>query len=209
MVEPLEPHTSMPSFTGIDVFADAPWYSSGRGNPLVEYCWFGTGSSPTLLGGGVLSIWFVPAVTPATDEKVSPSAMLAEVRDAFGLNVTQAARVFHVERPTIYLWMTQEDSVRLRPQKRARMEHLYRLAQEWKTLGRLPNNALEAVFEKSPTLLALLSADVLNVSVILAHHHKLEASRGSLKAEQRQKAREAAKALGQAVSSIGKPSAAD
>jgi len=68
---------------------------------------------------------------------------------------------------------------------------------------------LEAVFEKSPPLLELLSADELNVSVILAHHRKLQASQGVLKEVQRKKAREAAKALGRAVASIGKPSAAD
>jgi len=148
-----------------------------------------------------------PAITTMThDLEVSPSMMLEAVRTAFGLNVKQAARVFNVERPTIYLWAMQGDFSRVRPQNRERMKTLYDLAKLWRSRGRLPNNALDAVFENFPSLIDMLSATQLDIDAILASHNRLQTMRGCLEEQQSTNARALGKAFGDAVASIGSPS---
>jgi DNA-binding XRE family transcriptional regulator len=139
----------------------------------------------------------------SAEQAVAPSEMLAKVRETFGLNVKQAASVFNVERPTIYLWATQPDFSRVRPQNRVRMTQLYRLAQKWQMMGRLPNNALDAVFENSPGLFDLLAAPQLDEDAIWACHSRLQAMRGRFDAQQSDNARTLGSALGKAFASIG------
>lgn len=146
----------------------------------------------------------VAAVEPAPS--VSPAEMLSLVRTTWGLNVTQAASVFRVERPTIYLWAGLKDHSRVRPQNRSRMMQLYRLAREWSRMGRLPNAALEAVFDGYPTLLEMLSAEQLDPKAILEGHARLASNRLQIDVCSNEQAVSYGKGLSSAFKSMGRRS---
>jgi hypothetical protein len=197
--------TTMPTSTGLldaEQWQDQDTFSRV---PLLATMKYGSGTGGDSTTGQYL--WMVwPDVTPylsPSETVVSPAEMLSFVRNTFGLNVKQAAGVFNVERPTIYLWANQQDFDRVRPQKRIRMKALYRLAQDCNARGRLPNNALEAVLENSPSLLELLSAAELDVPAILSCHAKLEAMTGKLEEQQGEHALALANAFAQGIASLG------
>lgn len=144
--------------------------------------------------------------TVETAPSVSPAEMLSLVRTAWGLNVTQAASVFRVERPTIYLWAGLQDHSRVRPQNRNRMMQLYRLAREWSQMGRLPNAALEAVFDGYPTLLEMLSAEQLDSQAILGSHARLSSNRPQIDVRSNEQAVTYGKVLSSAFKSMGRHS---
>lgn len=172
------------------------------GVPLIVTMQYGSGTGLTPSVQRHLLV--IKTAAAALDEVVSPSEMLSLVRNTVGLNVKQAAAVFNVERPTIYLWADQHAFDRVRPQNRARMKQLYRLAQEFQAQGRLPNNALEAVLENSPSLFDLLCAPALDAAAILACYRKLLAMKGKLKEQQRANALAMGQAIAKGLASIGK-----
>ncbi|WP_156955104.1 hypothetical protein [Paraburkholderia caledonica] len=61
----------------------------------------------------------------------TPAEMVEELREAFGLNVTQLAQVLHIERITVYAWLRTERMEKLNLSNRNRLWRLYQLAKQW------------------------------------------------------------------------------
>lgn len=163
----------------------------------------GTGLDTVLVHLHGIIVQRAEPVAQTFDDVGSPAEMLAFVRNTFNLNVKQAAAVFNVERPTIYLWATQNDFVRVRLQNRQRMTALYCLAKDFAARGRLPGNALEAMLENSPPLFELLCAPDLDAARVLACHGRLQAITGRLKQAQSDKAMEMSNAIARGLASLG------
>lgn len=145
-------------------------------------------------------------VTAESAPAITPAEMLALVRTTWGLNVTQAAAVFNVERPTIYLWASLKDHARVRPQNRSRILQLYRLAREWSSMGRLPNAALDTVFDGFPTLLEMLSKEQLDPQGILKSHARLASNRSRIDERSDEQAKAFGMAVGSGLRAMGKRS---
>ncbi len=126
----------------------------------------------------------------------SPADAIACVRDAFGLNVSEASRIFLVERPTIYLWSNSKDMSTVRVQNRERIKQLVSLARRWKSWGRLPAGSNEAyLLGGTVTLLDLLSARVIEEKKVHEAHLQLTQLIGQLKQLEHEKAKAALKGL--------------
>lgn len=94
----------------------------------------------------------------------SVSTQLSNVKAAFGLSISQLAKVLAVKRPTIYSWMDPETGPEtLRGANRARLNALCDIAHKWNELSKLPpSRHLTASLTKGGSLFALLSADKLD-----------------------------------------------
>jgi transposase-like protein len=62
------------------------------------------------------------------------SEMLSLIRSETGLTVSALARLFSVERPTIYAWISESSSPH--PSNRTRLERVYRLLRHWQVASR-------------------------------------------------------------------------
>lgn len=125
-----------------------------------------------------------------------PSDIVAFVRRIFGLNISEAAQVFSVRRPTIYLWSSLQDMGLVRQGNQVRMKQLYALAKKWEELGPLPVGSLGAMLPDSGrTLLELLSADVINRTQLLQAHDRLIAMSSAFRLQEHEKAMEAIRGL--------------
>ena len=69
----------------------------------------------------------------------SPADMLAEVRAALSLNVSETALVMHVERPTIYAWINGSTP---REAHIKRLHELHGLARYWNGISNRPLGSL-------------------------------------------------------------------
>lgn len=130
---------------------------------------------------------------------VTPADMLNTVRDAFMLNVSDAAKVFGVTRPTIYLWSTLTDIEQIRAHAvRDRMKMLYRLSLGWNRLGPLTGRWTSQVLRSGQSVIDLLSAVTIDHKAILDAHAQLRSASSSLREAEAVRALNAAKALGPA-----------
>lgn len=101
------------------------------------------------------------------------SAMLASIRTAFSLNVTQLAQVLRVERPTVYSWVRDQASPR--DENLRRMSTISRLAERWVAAAGCP---MDPVHHHDPvtdamSLLELLADEPLRTHVIGEHLERL------------------------------------
>ena len=130
------------------------------------------------------------------DNILSPADAISYVRDVFGLNVSQAARVFQVERPTIYLWSNSKDMSTVRQQNRERIKQLFSIAKKWLSWGKLPVGSNEALlFQGTETLLDLLSASPIEVNKMHEAHDQLKQLVAQLKLHEYEKAKAALRGL--------------
>lgn len=132
-----------------------------------------------------------------------PSDMLKMVRNTFGLNVKQAARVFDVERSTIYLWAATTDAAKICAANFERVRQLFRLAEQCRTKGALPSDALRMVLQDGSTLLDQLSANPLNERQILDTWAHLGTTKAALGQARRQRSDDFAKAIAAGVVALG------
>lgn len=87
----------------------------------------------------------------------SPAKMVEELREAFGLNVTQLAQVLHIERITVYAWMRTELLEKLNQSNRNRLWSLHKLALQWHEYAPLSGKYLvEPIPGQDTTLLEML-----------------------------------------------------
>jgi hypothetical protein len=130
---------------------------------------------------------------------VTPSEMLNTVRNTFMLNVSEAAKVFHVTRPTIYQWvnLTNIDLMRAH-NDRERMKELYRLSLNWKKLGKLSGRWTSQVLRFGQSVIDLLSADTIDHDAVLNAHTQLWVAVSSLQDAELVRSVNAAKALSKA-----------
>lgn len=109
-------------------------------------------------------VWGVPQSAPG----VAPIAQsLAEqvsaIKAAFGLTISQLAKVLRVERQTVYDWMDEENPPQIQGYKRERLAAIQRLAIQWNQFCPWPAGKEIATYAvDGKTLLDLLSADTLD-----------------------------------------------
>lgn len=93
----------------------------------------------------------------------TPAKMVEELREAFGLNVTQLAQILHIERITVYAWLRTELLEKLNQSNRNRLWSLHKLAQQWREYAPLGGKYLvEPVPEQDTTIFQMLCQDDLN-----------------------------------------------
>lgn len=129
------------------------------------------------------------AQTPLT-----PAAMLNDIREAFGLNMTQLAQVMQSERITVYAWLRDDDIEKMREGKRQRLQQLHHIARMWHSYEPLAGRYL---LEKLPgiggqSVLELLCADVLDPPVFAAVYEQLARSTAPTVRAQRHRAEQKA-----------------
>lgn len=132
----------------------------------------------------------------------TPAGMLKTVREVFGLNIKQSARVFDVERPTIYLWATTTDAGKIRAANFERMRQLYKIAEECSAIGPRPSDALQLVLDDGSTLLDQLSSSPLEENKILETWHRLGTMKDRLSKARRKRTEEFGKAIAAGVASL-------
>lgn len=135
---------------------------------------------------------------------VSPASVLDMVRDAFGLNVSETADVFHVTRQTVYQWMKLADMEQVRSHAgRERIKLLYRAAQFWQAQPRLKGRWLRAILPSGITVLDLLIADKIDFDALQVAYATLTASSKGRRQEEGERATKAAVALAGAFAGLG------
>ncbi len=88
---------------------------------------------------------------------------VSAIKAAFGLTISQLAKVLRVERQTVYDWMDEENPRPPQTQNRERLAAIQRLAVQWNRLCQWPAGKGIATYTvDSDTLLDLLSADALD-----------------------------------------------
>jgi hypothetical protein len=152
---------------------------------------------------GTNTIYELKALPIAIPPVVTPAEMLNIVRDTFMLNVSDAAAVFRVTRPTIYQWavLTDIDQVRAR-NDRERMKELYRLSLEWNQLGKLTGRWASQVLRTGQSLFDLLSAETIDRQAILSAHAQLLAASNSRQKAELVRAVDAVKAMSSAFDKL-------
>lgn len=159
-----------------------------------------TGASPVLVSevrSSPSPVWQNPILTPAE--------MLSIVRDTFLLNVSDAARVFKVSRPTIYQWMNLTDIEQVRAlQDRNRIKDLYRLSRIWAGMGRLTGRWANQVLRNGQSIIDLLSADKIDEQAIIDAHQQLLTASDFLRQGELSRSLSAARAMEGAFSNLAK-----
>ncbi len=166
------------SYTGLDSYSgsgSSPPVSSALGKSLGTTVVLGSLFVVGILSSGTGGS-YAPPDTSFTSNMVSypkgsqgdltgrqPSKQvplqITVIRHSLGLNVTDLAKAMRVERPTIYAW-TRGESYPHRA-KIKRLNCLYRLAQEWKSLSHSPMGELRNTqLNDGSTFLESLSSDV-------------------------------------------------
>lgn len=94
---------------------------------------------------------------------MTPSKMVEELRETFGLNVTQLAQALHIERITVYAWMRTELLEKLNQSNRNRLWSLHKLAQQWRQYSPLSGKyLLEPIPGQDTTILQMLCQEDLS-----------------------------------------------
>jgi|GEM_PF-2700472 len=92
------------------------------------------------------------------------SDILATIRSAFPLQISQIAEILGVSRPTIYAWLNNEQQ----PQSLTKLSQIYALAEFWNDRCNLP--APEKTFELPDSvgvsLIDMLKAPSINVATV-------------------------------------------
>jgi AcrR family transcriptional regulator len=102
-----------------------------------------------------------PAASAESDRLLDAQEKLAGIRRYLSMTVTELAQAMRVGRPTIYSWLGDEAVIRARHAKR--LEYMYRLSREWRTVSSRPvGRFLSVPLEEGGTLLALLSAKTID-----------------------------------------------
>lgn len=167
--------------------------------------WSGTGANSTrepvrlLVGQGL-------EVNAAAGQ--SPREIVAMVRKAFALNMSQLAKVLGVERPTAYAWASLDDPSKIREEaRRQRLRSLLTITKQWVERGVLAPAATELPLADGGTLLALLSADNLDVEAIMQAHAQLSVQKEEIRAQGNAETRAFADAIVASLRGFGKPAA--
>jgi len=132
--------------------------SVGTGGQLtgfIVYLFIGTGGSP------------VSQTEPRSRKSriESPAEQVALIRSALSLNIRELAMVLHVERPTVYSWIS---GAQPREANARRLRTLTSLARKWNTLSTQPlGNLRKDADEDGISILTLLEEDPLDTDRVL------------------------------------------
>lgn len=135
---------------------------------------------------------------------VSPAAVLEAARNAFAMNISEAAEVFGITRQTAYQWMklTDMDQVRAR-ENRERLKQLYAATQAWKALSPLKGRWLHALLPSGHTLLDLLKFPQIDLDTLRAAHAALASSSNERHAQEGERTTQAVASLVGAFAGLG------
>ncbi len=103
----------------------------------------------------------------ASEEPLTTADRVLLLRRWLSLSVAEAARVLHVQRPTIYSW--QDGKAPAAPKNLERLRTVFELAREWRTLSSTPvgNYRKEPLGNGGRTLMDLLSADEVSQARVI------------------------------------------
>lgn len=135
---------------------------------------------------------------------VSPAAVLEAVRNAFVMNISEAAEVFGITRQTAYQWMklTDMDQVRSR-ENRERLKQLYAATQAWKELPPLKGRWLHALLPSGQTVLDLLKAPEVDLNTLRSAHETLASSATERRVQEGERATQAVASFVGAFAGLG------
>lgn len=115
----------------------------------------------------------------------SPAVVLQTVRDAFAMNISEAAEAFGITRQTAYQWLKLTDMGQVRSREnRERLKQLYAAALTWKELPPLTGRWLHALLPTGQTLLDLLKAPKIDADMIRSAHTALTSSSNKRRTEE-------------------------
>ena len=114
-------------------------------------------------------------------------AALAEIRDAFSLNVVQLAQIFGVSRQAIYDWREEKP---VKTENRQRIATIRSMARLWTNIYPKPVGRVVAEEIDGMSLLTLLSADQADESAITQLFHKIAERLATAEANRPPSARE-------------------
>lgn len=167
-----------------------PWGSNG---------YLSTGTS----GFCFLEVKGFPPKAEIVENIVTPAKMVAAVREAFMLTVSDAALVFKVSRPTIYHWETLDDMDQIRSRSyQNRIKELYRLSKAWAKLGPLTGRWLKVTLQVGVSVLDLLAAGKIDMGAILAAHKQIKSSKDRLRQAEHTRSLEAVQAMKSAFETL-------
>lgn len=106
---------------------------------------------------------------------VSPAGIVELVRKTFSLNVSDAADVFRVSRPTIYQWAKLGAMEQIRSGRdRERLKKLNEIATVWSARPKLSGRWYDRPLESGQTILDLFKVENLDVSAFGRFHAEIE-----------------------------------
>lgn len=147
-------------------------------------------------GGLILVTMLRKTDVALQDELVSPAEIVEAVRSTFALNISEAALVFNVSRPTIYQWTRLDEISQVRSRlDRDRMKMLYRISKSWAERGPLHGDWLAEALPGGQTVLDLLCAKQLDEAALMLAHDTLLAKQGGRRGAEHKKALASVEAL--------------
>ena len=146
---------------------------------------------------------------PAATERATPSSTVENTRTVFGLNISEAADVFHVSRPTIYQWLRLKDIEQVRShQDRDRIKALFRATLLWLEQPPLTGRWKQAIMPSGVSVLDLLKAPQIDLDALRKAYSFLSATKQVRRNEESIRAKKAISSLADLFTSMAKGSEA-
>ncbi len=125
--------------------------------------------------GGLVLINVLKATDVAlSEEPISPADVVEKVRNIFALNISEAASVFGVSRPTIYQWTRLGELGQIRSRHdRERLKTLFRISKSWAERGPLHGRWLNEAIHDEKSVFDLLCDRRLDEKALLLAHDTL------------------------------------
>jgi predicted transcriptional regulator len=93
--------------------------------------------------------------------------MVSAIRSSLSLDITEMARIVHVERPIIYEWIRGHSNPS--PDNQERLSKVFAIAQQWKSLSPLPvDSYVRQTDITGESIVDLLSEEFIDTDKVLA-----------------------------------------
>jgi DNA-binding transcriptional ArsR family regulator len=133
----------------------------------------------------------------------SPAVVLEAVRNAFAMNISEAAEAFGITRQTAYQWLKLTDMEQVRSREnRERLKQLYAAALTWKELPPLTGRWLHALLPSGQTLLDLLKVAKIDANTLRSAHAALASSSHKRRIEEGERATQAVASFATAFANL-------
>lgn len=138
--------------------------------------------------GGALYGLKLPLATNNTvvnydPELYSLETILSTIRSSLSLNMTEMAKIFRVERPTVYAWIGGTSEPHL--SNKNRLHKIFSIAKYWEGLSSSPvDNLVRQPYRNGKSIVDLLSEEILDEKQILSSLQLLAENQGNLQNSQ-------------------------
>lgn len=138
--------------------------------------------------GGALYGLNLPLPTKNTVANYEPElyslgTILSTIRSSLSLNMTEMAKIFKVERPTVYAWIG--GSSEPHPSNKNRLNRIFSIAKYWENLSSLPAGSLvRQPNSNGKSIIDLLSEEIIDEKQILSYLQFLAENQGNLQKPQ-------------------------